>query len=260
MDLGLKSKKALVFGGSSGLGLAAARSLAAEGAEIFLISRDKKKLKSARDEIKKDFGVSCEYACFDMTNSDEIDNFINNIKSSDFNILINNTGGPPPSNTSNTKSDYWEKYINSIILNTIKVTDNLLDYMKENKWGRVITITSSGVVQPINDLLISNTLRPAITGYMKTLSNEVSQYGITVNTIMPGRILTNRTLQVNQSKADKAGISYEEAIDISSSEIPIKRLGKPEEFGDVVCFLASEKASYISGSNFRVDGGLIKSI
>ena len=182
------------------------------------------------------------------------------MKSSDFNILINNTGGPPPSNTSNTKSDYWEKYINSIILNTIKVTDNLLDYMKENKWGRVITITSSGVVQPINDLLISNTLRPAITGYMKSLSNEVSQYGITVNTIMPGRILTNRTLQINQSKADKAGISYEEAIDISSSEIPIKRLGKPEEFGDVVCFLASEKASYISGSNFRVDGGLIRSI
>ena len=132
--------------------------------------------------------------------------------------------------------------------------------MKKNKWGRVITITSSGVVQPINDLLISNTLRPAITGYMKTLSNEVSQHGITVNTIMPGRILTNRTLQVNQSKADKVGISYEDAIDISSSEIPIKRYGKPEEFGDVVCFLASEKASYISGSNFRVDGGLIRSI
>ena len=134
MDLGLKSKKALVFGGSSGLGLAAARSLAAEGAEIFLISRDQKKLNGARDEIKKDFGVSCEYACYDMTNSDEIDNFINNIKSSDFNILINNTGGPPPSNTSNTKSDYWEKYINSIILNTIKVTDNLLDYMKKKAW------------------------------------------------------------------------------------------------------------------------------
>ena len=132
--------------------------------------------------------------------------------------------------------------------------------MKKKNWGRILTITSSGVIQPIDNLLISNTLRPAITGYMKTLSNEVSQYGITVNTIMPGRIMTNRTLQVNQSRADKMGITYDEAINRSSSEIPIKRYGKSEEFGDVVCFLASEKASYITGSNLRVDGGLIRNI
>ena len=260
MDLGLKSKKALVFGASSGLGMASAKSLAAEGADIFLIARDEKKLEDVRDEIEKNYSVPCDYACFDMTQVVDVNNFVNNFMSKSFDILVNNTGGPPPSNSLNTTYDGWEKYINSIILNTIRVTNTLVTSMKKKNWGRILTITSSGVIQPIDNLLISNTLRPAITGYMKTLSNEVSQYGITVNTIMPGRIMTNRTLQVNQSRADKMGITYDEAINRSSSEIPIKRYGKSEEFGDVVCFLASEKASYITGSNLRVDGGLIRNI
>ena len=132
--------------------------------------------------------------------------------------------------------------------------------MIEKNWGRVITITSSGVIQPIDNLLVSNTLRPAITGFMKTLSNEIAEYGVTVNTVMPGRIHTERTLEVNTERAKLLGISYDEAISISSGEIPVKRYGTPEEFASVLCFLASEKASYITGSNIRVDGGLIRSV
>ena len=132
--------------------------------------------------------------------------------------------------------------------------------MIQKKWGRVITVTSSGVIQPIDNLLVSNTLRPAITGFMKTLSNEVAKYGVTVNTIMPGRITTERTLEVNTQRAKELGISYDEAISISSQEIPMRRYGTPEEFANILCFLVSEKASYINGSNIRVDGGLIRSI
>ena len=132
--------------------------------------------------------------------------------------------------------------------------------MIKKNWGRVITITSSGVVQPIDNLSVSNTLRPAVTGFMKTLSNQVAEHGITVNTVMPGRITTDRTLEVNTRRAKSLGISYDEAISISSNEIPIRRYGTPEEFASVLCFLASEKASYINGSNIRVDGGLIRSV
>jgi 3-oxoacyl-[acyl-carrier protein] reductase len=259
MELGLKNKKALILGSSSGLGLSIAEVLSQEGCNLILASRNVNKLESIRDQIQQNSKVNCDIFKLDLTERHSVDSFIESLKNSDVNILINNTGGPPPSNTANTQASVWETYVQSIIVNIIKITDIVLPSMKEKKWGRIITITSSGVVQPIDNLLVSNTLRPAITGYMKTLSNEVAQYGITVNSVMPGRIMTDRTLQINQARADKLGITYDEAIEKSSAEIPIKRYGQSDEFGNVVCFLASEKASYITGSNIRVDGGLIRS-
>tara|TARA_Y100000590_G_scaffold17848_2_gene21318 strand:+ start:3442 stop:4224 length:783 start_codon:yes stop_codon:yes gene_type:complete len=258
MELGLNNKKALILGSSSGIGRAIAKSLALEGCNVHIASRNEVNLAKIKDEIKSDYSVDCRYGIIDLTQKDSVEEFISSQKDLNFDILVNNTGGPPPSSTANTPDDVWGMYIQSIILNIITITNKIIPYMKRKKWGRVITITSSGVVQPIENLLVSNTLRPAITGYMKTLSNEVSQYGITVNTVMPGRIMTDRTIQVNQSRADKLGITYDEAIERSSIEIPIKRYGKPEEFGDFICFLASKKASYITGSNLRVDGGLIR--
>ena len=259
MELGLKNKRALILGSSSGLGLSIAEVLSQEGCNLILASRNVNKLKSIRDQIQQKSKVNCDIFKLDLTERHSVDSLIESLKNSDVDILINNTGGPPPSNTANTQASVWETYVQSIIVNIIKITDVVLPSMKEKKWGRILTITSSGVVQPIDNLLVSNTLRPAITGYMKTLSNEVAQYGITVNSVMPGRIMTDRTLQINQARADKLGITYDEAIEKSSAEIPIKRYGQSDEFGNVVCFLASEKASYITGSNIRVDGGLIRS-
>ena len=259
MELGLKNKRALIMGSSSGLGLSIAEALSLEGCDLILASRNIDKLESIRGEIQQQSNVNCDIFKLDLTDTHSVNSLIESLKNSDVDILINNTGGPPPSNTANTQASAWETYIQSIIVNIIKITDMVLPSMKKNKWGRIITITSSGVVQPIDNLLVSNTLRPAITGYMKTLSNEVAQYGITVNSVMPGRIMTDRTLHINQARADKLGITYDEAIEKSSAEIPIKRYGQSDEFGSVVCFLASEKASYITGSNIRVDGGLIRS-
>jgi 3-oxoacyl-[acyl-carrier protein] reductase len=142
----------------------------------------------------------------------------------------------------------------------MKVTESAVKRMKDLSWGRVVTITSSGVVQPIENLSISNTLRPAIVGFMKSLSNEIAQYNITVNTIIPGRILTDRTGIINTAKAKKYNTTYEEMLNKSAQEIPMKRFGSPDEFASVLAFLVSERASYVTGHMMRVDGGLIKSI
>ena len=260
MDLGLKSKNAIIFGASSGLGRAVANSLAAEGCNITLIARDSGKLKIASEQILKVHKVSLDYFVADLTKDRDVSSLLADINNRKYDILINNTGGPPTSSPTNIDYNILDNFIKSIVLNTIKITNSLIPNMIEKNWGRVITITSSGVVQPIDNLSASNILRPAITGFMKTLSNQIAVHGITVNTVMPGRITTERTLEVNTQRAKSLGVSYDEAISISSDEIPIKRYGTPEEFANVLCFLASEKASYINGSNIRVDGGLIRSV
>ena len=260
MDLGLKAKNAIIFGASSGLGRAAAHSLASEGCNTTLIARDSEKLKTVNKEILQSHKVISDYIVADLTKDHDVSSLLAGISDRKYDILINNTGGPPPSNPIDTDSHTLDLFVKSLLLNTIRITNSLIPSMIEKKWGRVITITSSGVVQPIDNLTVSNTLRPAVTGFMKTLSNQIAMHGITVNTVMPGRITTDRTLEVNTQRAKSLGISYDEAISISSNEIPARRYGTPEEFGSVLCFLASEKASYINGSNIRVDGGLIRSV
>lgn len=260
MDLGLIAKNAIVFGASSGLGRAAAYSLASEGCNTTLVARDSEKLKIVSNEILKVHNVTSDYFVADLTKDHNVSSLMADISDRKYDILINNTGGPPPSSPIDTDNNVLDLFVKSILLNTIRITNSLIPSMIKKNWGRVITITSSGVVQPIDNLSVSNTLRPAVTGFMKTLSNQVAEHGITVNTVMPGRITTDRTLEVNTRRAKSLGISYDEAISISSNEIPIRRYGTPEEFASVLCFLASEKASYINGSNIRVDGGLIRSV
>jgi len=260
MDLGLKAKNAIVFGASSGLGRAVAHSLASEGCHTTLIARDSEKLKIVSNEILIAHKVTSDYFSADLTKDHDVSSLMADISDRKYDILINNTGGPPPSSPIDTDKNALDLFVKSILLNTIRITNSLIPSMIEKNWGRVITITSSGVVQPIDNLSISNTLRPAITGFMKTLSNQVAEHGITINTVMPGRITTDRTFEVNTQRAKSLGISYDEAISISSNEIPVRRYGTPEEFASVLCFLASEKASYINGSNIRVDGGLIRSV
>lgn len=261
MDLGIKGKKALILGASSGLGRDIAKKLADEGCNIVIASRDIDKLQILATEIRNKAKVIVEPYQVDLEKIEDLSLLCNSIeKSMEIDILVNNTGGPPPSGSLDVSDDIWSKYVQSIILSTIKITESAVKRMKVLKWGRIVTITSSGVVQPIENLSISNTLRPAIVGFMKSLSNEIAQYNITVNTIIPGRILTDRTSTVNTAKAKKYNISYEEMLDKSVQEIPMKRFGSPDEFASVLAFLVSQRAGYVTGHMMRVDGGLIKSI
>lgn len=175
-------------------------------------------------------------------------------------ILINNTGGPPPTPAFGQDPALWSKHFQSMVLSVIAITDRVLPGMRERKWGRIITSTSSGVVAPIPNLAISNALRMSLVGWSKTLSRETARDGVTVNIVLPGRVATARTRSIDEARAKREGRSVEEISAASASSIPIGRYGTPEEYADVVTFLASERASYITGAMIRVDGGLIASI
>ncbi|MGA7327409.1 MAG: SDR family oxidoreductase, partial [Rhodomicrobium sp.] len=175
-------------------------------------------------------------------------------------ILINNTGGPAPSPASGQEAAVWSKYFQSMVLPVIAITDRILPGMRARKWGRIITSTSSGVVAPIPNLAMSNSLRLSLVGWSKTLAREVAANGVTVNVVVPGRIATARVSSLDEAKAKREGRPVADVVAESTKTIPVGRYGKPEEYADAVTFLASERAAYITGSMLRVDGGLIASI
>jgi 3-oxoacyl-[acyl-carrier protein] reductase len=175
-------------------------------------------------------------------------------------ILVNITGGPPPTPASGQSPALWSKHFQAMVLSVIAITDRVLPKMREQRWGRVITSASSGVLMPIPELAISNALRMSLVGWSKTLSREVGRDGITANIILPGRIATDRIRFLDEAKAKREGKTVEEVSAASAGSIPLGRYGQPEEYGDVVTFLASERAAYITGSVIRVDGGLIGSV
>ncbi len=175
-------------------------------------------------------------------------------------ILVNNTGGPPPSPVAGQPADTWESHFRSMVLAVIGVTDLVLPGMTQRGWGRVITSTSSGVIAPIPNLGLSNTLRSALVGWSKTLASEVGGAGVTSNIVLPGRIATDRIRFLDEKRAEREGLELEEVVRQSTSSIPLGRYGEPREYGDVVAFLASERASYLTGSVFRIDGGYINAV
>jgi len=256
MDLGLNNKVALVLASSKGLGKAIAISLAKEGAKVVLTGRSVELLEETAKQIK-DSGGFAYVLPWDLHQLDQIDDKITQIENEvgPVDILINNSGGPPMSQAFNQSIESWQSNFNHMVLMVMKVTDRVLPGMRERQWGRVITTTSSGTIAPIANLAISNTLRLALNGWTKTLSNEVASEGITVNIILPGRILTERILYLDQQRANYEGKPLEDITKRSVSSIPMKRYGRPEEYADAATFLASEKASYITGTTLRVDGG-----
>ncbi|MBA3916040.1 MAG: SDR family oxidoreductase, partial [Acidobacteriales bacterium] len=175
-------------------------------------------------------------------------------------ILVNISGGPPPTPAMNVPADSWTKYFQSMVLSMIYVTDLVLPSMRAKRWGRVITSTSSGVIAPIANLCISNTLRSSLTAWSKTLAREVAPDGVTVNLVIPGRISTQRTKQLDEARAKRENKTIEEVVKSSVATIPMQRYGHPEEYASVVAFLASNSASYITGTMIRVDGGMIQSL
>ncbi len=256
MDLKIKNKVALVLASSKGLGQAIAVSLAAEGAKVAVTGRSQADVEATVAKITAQGGQAMSLV-WDLYDQSLIESKIADVEKQlgPIDILVNNTGGPPPTTAANQSSDLWQQNFNNLVLSIIKITDRVLPGMKERAWGRIITSTSSGVVAPIPNLAISNTLRSALIGWSKTLSNEVAKHGITVNIILPGRIATDRIGQLDRAKAERENKSFDDVTRESVATIPMGRYGTPKEYGDVAAFMASDLASYMTGTLVRVDGG-----
>lgn len=261
MDLGLKNKTALVFGAGGGLGGAIARSLAREGANLAIADIDKNRLAAAAREFAAS-GVKVLPLEWDLASLSVIEDRVAAIEGrlGRVSVLVNNTGGPPPTSAHGQSPELWRKHFEAMVLSVIAITDRVLPKMIEAKWGRIVTSTSSGVVAPIPNLAVSNALRMSLVGWSKSLAREVARAGVTVNVILPGRIATQRIRFLDEQKAHREGRSVSDIERESTASIPAGRYGEPHEYGDAVAFLASTQASYITGSILRVDGGLIASI
>jgi len=261
MDLGLKNKTALVLAGGGGLGSAIARSLAAEGANVAIAGLHRASIESTQAELASS-GVRSIVLEWDLADLAIIDTNVTRVEKElgPVDILINNTGGPPPTTAAGQPVELWTKQFQAMVLSIIATTDRVLPGMKERRFGRILTSTSSGVVAPIPNLGLSNALRASLVNWSKTVAREVATFGITANIVAPGRIATNRTQALDQARAQRENRSIEEVVAENERAIPIGRYGRTEEYGDVVAFLASPRAAYITGSIVRVDGGLIASI
>jgi 3-oxoacyl-[acyl-carrier protein] reductase len=262
MDLGLVGKRALVMGGSRGIGRGIAASLAAEGAAVAILSRDQAALDATAAEIAAETGATLLPIAADLADRAALAHGFAAVESGlgGVDILVNNSGGPPPSGVSNIDPELWRRQFEMMVLNLIGLTDLALPAMRERGWGRILTVASSAVIQPIPAIGVSNTLRSALVGWSKTLAGEVGRFGITVNMLLPGRIATRRVAQIDAAQAAASGRTEAEVARRSAAEIPVGRYGTIEEFGAVAAFLASPKAAYVTGSLIRIDGGAIRSV
>ncbi len=260
MDLHLTGKKALICASSRGLGFATAKQLAAEGCDIFLCARNEKELALAAAAIEAPKGVSVYFKAIDLSVSGASAMLLKEAKSKmgAVDILVNNVGGPSPSPAASTSAEAWRSGFDQLFMSAVTLSQAVIPDMIKNKFGRVITITSLSVVEPIDHLAISTAMRLAVTGFSKTLATEVAEHGITVNTVMPGVIHTQRIENLRLAKAERDGTSLNLEMEKTAKLIPSKRLGQPEELAALVAFLASPVASYITGANIPVDGGLRK--
>lgn len=261
MDFGIQGRVALVSGAGGGLGRAMAIALAGEGVQVAVCGRTLSALQETVSLIEKQGGTAQAWV-LDLTAPESFDDVLMQIRRTfgPVGILINNSGGPPPTKAAGVAPDAWQSQFSTMVSSLIQLTDKVLPDMHNAGWGRIITSTSSGVIAPIANLGMSNTLRMALVGWSKTLASEVAGDGITVNVMVPGRISTQRLGQLDAARAGREGTSVEEVAAKSAASIPAKRYGKPEEYGAVAAFLASQQASYITGSVIRVDGGMIPSI
>jgi 3-oxoacyl-[acyl-carrier protein] reductase len=261
MDLGLKDKTAIVLGAGGGLGGAIAETLAAEGMRVVVADINEAAAQATATRIAARSGTALPLV-WDIADRGVIGENLAKVHAEfgPVDVLVNNTGGPPPTPASGQSAAEWMKYFEMMVLSVIAITDAVLPEMRAGGWGRIITSASSGVVAPIPNLGVSNALRLSLVGWSKTLAREVGRDGITSNVVLPGRIATNRIRFLDEKKAEREGRSVEQVAAESTASIPVGRYGETKEYGDAVAFIASSRASYITGSVIRVDGGLISSI
>lgn len=262
MNLGIKDKRALVLSSSRGLGFAVGAALADEGAAVFLVGRNRERLASAADKINARGRGKATPIVADLAQPAEIESLIATVEQAagGVDILVNNTGGPPAMPALAMTVNDLRTQFEIMVASVIGITNQFLPGMRARKWGRILTIASSGALQPIPNLALSNTLRLSLVGWSKTLAAEVAADGITVNVILPGRIQTERLNEIDQHSAKVTRTSIEDVVNASKLTIPMGRYGTVEELGAVAAFLAGVPAAYVTGSIVRVDGGYMKSI
>jgi 3-oxoacyl-[acyl-carrier protein] reductase len=258
MDLGIRGKTAIVCGSSRGLGRACAEALAAEGVNLVVNARNGEEITRAARSISETYGVVAVPVAADLTDSGAPDLLAHAAleKFGEIDILINNAGGPPPGTFLELPDESWEKAFHLTLMSAVRLTRAVLPVMFERRWGRIINLTSISVKQPIGGLLLSNSLRSAVIGMAKTLSRETASKGVLVNNIATGNFDTERLRSIFQDRARRGGTTPEEILASQEAAIPLGRLGRPEELASLVTFLASERASYITGTTIQVDGGV----
>jgi len=258
MKIDLSGKKVLIGGSSKGIGLGIAKQLAESGASVCLMARNKFKLEEIVNQLPNSENHS--FLIVDFSNFEEykikIEAYLEN---NQVDILVNNTQGPPAGNSLSKDIDSYQEAFDLLFKSVVYTTSLVIPQMQKNKWGRIINVTSVSVKEPLNYLVLSNSIRSAVVAWAKSLSVDVGKYGVTVNSILTGYFDTERIKELNKEKSKSLNISEEEVLEKMKSLVPINRLGKTEEYGYLVSFLSSDKASYINGASIPIDGGLLKS-
>ncbi len=262
MDFGITDRVALVAAASKGIGFASARELAREGARVFLCSRDEKHASEAAEKIHQETGAAVAGIGADVTDGEAVERFVHMAveRAGRVDILVTNAGGPPATTFEQTDLDLFRKAFELNALSAIRLAKLVLPGMRQRKWGRIVNITSVSVKQPIEGLILSNTVRAGLTGWAKTVATEVAADGVTVNNVAPGYTLTERQEELARARSEALGKTREEIIATWATQGPMRRIGKPEEIAAAVAFLASERASYITGVTLQVDGGWVRSL
>jgi len=260
MDLNLDNKYALVCGSTAGIGRATAMALAAEGVQVTLIARNENKLKAVLSELPQQ--RNHDFIIADFSNPEELRAKVSEYisKNHGFHILVNNTGGPKGGPVFSAELSEFENAFTQHLKCNHVLAQALVPFMKEQNYGRIINVISTSVKQPLDGLGVSNTIRGAVANWSKTLANELGQFSITVNNVLPGATSTERLSEIIKNKSAKTGISVDDASNAMKNSVPAKRFAKPEEIANAITFLASEAASYINGINLPVDGGRTKSL
>jgi 3-oxoacyl-[acyl-carrier protein] reductase len=261
MDLGIANKVALVTAASQGLGRATALALAREGVQLALCARHKEALDAAAAAIRTETGVAVEsYAC-DLTSSGAIESLVaqTTARFGTVHILVNNAGGPPPGSFDKLNDADWQRAFELTLMSAVRTTRAVLPYMRRQRWGRIVNIASYSVKQPIADIMLSNSLRLGVAGWAKTLATEIARDNVLINTVGPGWTRTDRVTEMLGARAVTHARSTADVEAQLTAGIPLGRLAAPEEIAAAVAFLASERASYITGTMLPVDGGIVQS-
>ena len=262
MDFGLNGRVALVAAASKGIGFASARELAREGARVFLCSREEERVRAAAQKITEETGTECTGVRADVTNDEDARAFVELAReqAGRVDILVTNAGGPPSATFESADLEMYRRAFELNALSAIRLAQLVVPAMRAARWGRIVNVTSISVKQPIEGLVLSNTVRAGLTGWAKTLSTEVAAEGVTVNNVAPGYTLTERQDELAAARAGTSGRTKEEMIETWAAQIPMRRLATADEIAAAVAFLASERAAYITGVTLQVDGGWVRGL